>query len=155
MPSPAFAKMIIFDWYDGPVGGVLLDSDQGRLFYFRLIDWDSGHRIRVFGLHELPSDARGLVDSVASGPPTWPVWYPREFVHPSETIRAVMLNVARMRMRPDTADFAVAWDVSAQKLIAVRPLSEQEGTMATDWFEAVDTDAGPFDWFRCMSVPRS
>jgi hypothetical protein len=53
--------IIVYYWYDGPTGGILIDSRSGNVFQFHLLDWDSGHRIRLFALQEV---SPAVVDSL-------------------------------------------------------------------------------------------
>lgn len=64
-------RTIVLDWYDGPLGGVLLLGD-GRVFQFAH-DEDS-----IYVLSPLPVDAfERTLDAITElGPPKWPIWVP-------------------------------------------------------------------------------
>ncbi len=79
--------MILFDWYDGPASGLVLNTRSNEVFHFYLLDWDSEHRIRIFALFRVSSHVLDLLMQVTKESPKWPVWFPTEFIRPSEDVR--------------------------------------------------------------------
>ena len=65
------SRTIVFDWYDGPLGGVVLLGDR-RVFQFQHQEGDE------FELSPLPVDAFDrILDAVSElGRPVWPMWVP-------------------------------------------------------------------------------
>ncbi|MFF8604936.1 hypothetical protein ACF06X_03285 [Streptomyces sp. NPDC015346] len=76
-----FARvLIIFDWRDGPLEGILRSEARKECWYFKLIAErfeESGPDDRIFGLWGIPNpDASVLVkefDSPGDGAHVWPV----------------------------------------------------------------------------------
>lgn len=75
-------RMIVFDYYDGPVEGVIQFADRGAVFHFRLLgdqpELATSDKSRNYLLHALPADA---IDRIAAAiepyiPTAWPVWVP-------------------------------------------------------------------------------
>src|SRR6266404_64464 len=71
-------RMIAFDFYDGPVSGVMNDLDTNRAWRFTMIDWDDRQEVRVFAMAPLPKDAfQKIVDALSQyEPPKSPFWFP-------------------------------------------------------------------------------
>ncbi len=150
----SFRWMILFDWHDGPASGIVVNPELKGLFYFYLVDWDSEHRVRVFALHALPSHALESLCQVTQAAPKWPVWFPTELIHPSDEARRWIAAVRDLQIRHDIADYALIWDTATERPIGIRPLSENEGRQAVSWFDAVESEESPFDWFVRLDLPR-
>jgi hypothetical protein len=150
----SFNRMILFDWYDGPASGLVVDTRSDALYYFYLLDWDSNHRMRIFALFEVPSHVMDSLMQLTNASPKWPVWFPPEIVHPSEEVRHRIGDIKNLQLRPDTADYALLWDTKTEQPTGIWQLSEKDGQKVVPWFDAMDSDEGPLDWFGSLSVPR-
>jgi hypothetical protein len=75
VPSP-FCKVLATAFYDGPTEGFLVHKNEGRLFLFRLLDWDDGQDVRVFAIHVVPNVALDDALNVLAkeNGPNWPMW---------------------------------------------------------------------------------
>lgn len=79
--SPPFASpfgsLLAFDFYDGPISGVVRCSGTGGGFHFQMVAWDNERERRVFVLRGLPSEemesAIRLLEAVET--PRWPEWW--------------------------------------------------------------------------------
>jgi hypothetical protein len=94
-PSP-IARVLILDYYDGPLGGVLR-LGGGAVFRYALLDerqldTNDSVDIRVYGLYPLAADALDRLTEVLTPhttPPRWPVWCPHWQFANDETRRQV------------------------------------------------------------------
>jgi hypothetical protein len=151
--SSSNIKMIIYDWYDGPVGGVVTLADA-RSFCFFLLDWDSEHRIRIFSMQPISNAFDGMVKQLTVEAPKWPVWFPAELVHPSDRSREWTSSVKALRGNPENTESVLVWDTIDERAIEIRQLPPEARSGAIPWFDAVESAEGPFDWFRFLSIPR-
>ena len=80
-------RIIVVEWYDGPVTGAALCGECGAELVFRMVAWDDEQTMRVYTLADLPEGHFEKLSSVfaVAGPATWPVWWPANF--PSENER--------------------------------------------------------------------
>jgi len=148
------SRMLVYDWYDGPIGGVVTLSDE-RSFCFFLVDWDTEHRIRIFALQHISDEFGGMTDTLADKEAKWPVWFPSDFVEPSERALEWVAAVRSLRQHPESVDAALVWDSCDDRAIAIRGLPPEDTTRPVPWFDAVELPEGPRDWFGLLSVQRS
>lgn len=152
MLSDIPVKMIVTEWYDGPVGGVVRVVPD-RSFWFFLLDWDSSHRIRLFGLQEIP-EFENRIEQLTTDPPKWPVWIPAVFVQPTQEAENWIAIRRVSRTRPDTIDAVLVWDTQDEKGIAIQNLAPADAIHTVSWFDAMDSAEGPRDWFSILGIPR-
>lgn len=83
-----FSKIIVLDYYDGPISGVAQCARCDAAYVFQMLDWDEDQDIRTYSLSPLPSEsfARLVQALTALGEPKWPVWVPI-WTFPTESIR--------------------------------------------------------------------
>src|SRR5262245_65937806 len=79
-PSP-ISRVVVLDWYDGPIGGVLQIGNNGPAYRFALLDERQSADeadVRVYGLCPVPSHGfERLADGLSQhSKPRWPVWVP-------------------------------------------------------------------------------
>lgn len=152
---PENIRMIVSDWYDGPAGGILIDPQHGRASIFYLLDWDSGHRVRLFALQEVSPAAVDSLFRLTSEKPNWPVWYPRMLIQPTEEALEWARSVEGYRIRPDHVDAVLLWDSSHDLALGMREVDEENQAGTMPWFDAVESERGALDWFERLSVPRN
>src|SRR5207253_7766486 len=68
-----FNRMIVFDYYDGPTGGLLLCDVCSTLFRFVMVDWNTSRDVRIFALARLPQSSLSKVLAFCGEAPQWPV----------------------------------------------------------------------------------
>ena len=146
--------MLVYDWYDGPVEGVLT-LDDARSFCFFLLDWDSDHRIRLFALQPVSETLDDMIKRLTVEAPNWPIWFPSELVHPSERSREWTSSVKALRNSPGTIESVLIWDTKDEREISIRQLLPEDGRRAVNWFDAVESAEGTFDWFGLLSIQRN
>jgi hypothetical protein len=85
--SSPFGRIVIVEWYDGPVAGVAECTACSKEYAFRLLAWDAEQRARILALGSLPSGSVERMVQVfkSAGEPTWPEWWPAMF--PSDAAR--------------------------------------------------------------------
>jgi hypothetical protein len=147
-------RMVASDWYDGPTGGILIDSRSGRVFRFHLLDWDSGHRIRLFALQEVSPSVVDRLLALTPENPTWPVWYPKILIRPTEEALEWAESVNRSRIRPGHVDSILVWDSTDDRALGMRGVEREHQAGTVPWFDAVESPGGVLDWFELLSVPR-
>jgi len=147
-------RMIVYDWYDGPTGGVLTGPRCGKAFKFYLLDWDPAHRIRLFALQEVSHTVVDSLFRLTSENPRWPVWYPKILVQPTEEALEWAGSVNGYRIRPDHVDSILVWDSSRDLALGARELDEKDQAGTVPWFDAVESPHGAPDWFKLLSLPR-
>lgn len=151
--GPISLKMLIYDWYDGPVGGVVtLVDDESYCFY--LLDWDSAHRIRIFGLQKLSVKLTSMISQLTEEIPKWPVWFPSELIQPTKQSLGWTKSVKALRRWPDSIESVLVWDSVNEKAISVQLLPSDAHVDATPWFDAIESPKGQFDWFSYLSISR-
>ena len=151
---PENVHMIVYDWYDGPTGGILIDPRDDRAFNFFLLDWDSDHHIRLFALQEV---SRPVVDSLfklTSEKPKWPVWYPKLLIKPTREALEWANSVDEYRVRPGHVDSVLIWDSIKELALGMRELEKGNQAKTMPWFDAAESACGAPDWFKLLSLPR-
>lgn len=141
-------NMITYDWYDGPIGGILIDPRCGRSFKFYLLDWDSEHRVRLFALQEVSPAVVDSLFRLTSESPSWPVWYPKMLIHPTREASEWVGSVKQHCIRPYRVDSILVWDSSNDLALGSRELTEEEQAEMMPWFEAVELRGRAIDWFK-------
>lgn len=83
--------MVVFDYYDGPLEGVLACDACGGEYLFRTIAWNPDRLTRVFELRPVSRGTLQRVTEICSplGSPRWPVWVPRWSFQSEEVERRV------------------------------------------------------------------
>lgn len=56
VPWSPFSRMLITNYYDGPIEGFVECHTCGRLYAFRKLAWDEDQDLRIFGLAPLDDD---------------------------------------------------------------------------------------------------
>jgi hypothetical protein len=149
-----FVKIVVFDWYDGPVGGVVA-LDGERWFSFFLLDWDLEHRVRIFALKPISYSIDHMIKKFSVENPTWPVWFPSELVHPDDQNQDWASLIKAINHNPENTDRILVWDTTDQRCLGVRNLPHELGSHAVSWFDAIESSEGPWDWFDLLSVTRT
>ena len=145
-------RMIIFNWYDGPTGGVLICGGCNKAFTFMMIDWDPEHEVRIFSLAPLAPGSVERIIAFFGQAPEWPIWFPAKLRSPTEKFRSQLgiLNRDILPVSPPT--MIIAWHRTKQKIMAARPTEPKVLGQIKDWFDAdriVD-----FDWFSYLGLTK-
>jgi hypothetical protein len=147
-------RMVVYDWYDGPAGGILIEPRCGKAYRFHLLDWDSAHRIRLFALQEVSPTVVDSLFELTSEDPKWPVWYPKLLIQPTDEAREWAGSVDGYRIRPDRVDSILVWDSGRDLALGLRELDGENRAGTVSWFDAVESPGGAPDWFEILSLPR-
>ncbi len=79
---PAFQKMVVLDWYDGPSSGVMLCNVCSTEYSFFTLDWSDDGTIRVFALAAASVGTVGHISELFGETPKWPLWFPSQLRTP-------------------------------------------------------------------------
>jgi len=79
--ASTFSRGFVFDWYDGPVAGLVEREPGGPVFAFRMAAWDERQKQRIYVLQPVPAEAfdEAVRASRPAGGPVWPWWGPAIF----------------------------------------------------------------------------
>jgi hypothetical protein len=143
------AKVLAFEYYDGPTSGVLRCEVCSSVWRFEMIDSDDAIKQRVFALAPMPETSFDELVQVnlRFGEPRWPIWAPTWRFENEEQGREVESLVDRVL---STAHLVQSVIVSAgilQPIKAARQLSPSE------MFE-IGSPQAERDWFAFLSVDR-
>lgn len=146
-------NMLIYDWYDGPVGGLVLVNSQTCCF--QMVDWDSSHRFRIMGIQGISKSLENLIPSLTDEQPKWPVWFPAALIEPSDESRTWVKSVLAIRCHPEILDGVFVWETVCEQALSIRHLKPDLAAHVMPWFDAVDSAEGQIDWFGALSLPRA
>jgi hypothetical protein len=144
-------KMLVHDWYDGPVGGIVT-FDSIRWYSFYLLDWDSQHQVRIFALQLIFGEVDKLIHELSIESPQWPVWFPAELVHPSNQAQEWVSSMKTQCHDIDRIKEVFVWDTSGKCVLAVLQLPHEFESRGVSWFDAIESDEGALNWFEILSI---
>lgn len=137
-----FSKMIVLEWFDGPVSGIVRCNQCQSTYKFDMLtwdingqydyaEWDAGKEIRIFTLAPLDRGVfEQLVDvlSQTRGAPTWPLWFcyfNRAFSSEEAQKRLTeQLNQVLNSVRPPS--FVIASHDLLQEILRVKEVSASD-----------------------------
>jgi hypothetical protein len=143
-----FTRLIAFDFWDGPRDGVLWSEPCEASVRFDFLDWDRGHKLRIFSLAVLPraafSQVADLCRAAATGPPSdarqqwWVIW---QFPSP-DAQRQVEKQLDGILAQASAPFAVVAARDLLHPIIALRDVAGLEiaaiaqglGSSRSDWF---------------------
>lgn len=141
-----FTRILVFDYYDGALSGVMQCGFCKQTYRFDFLDWGDGQDIRVMSLGRLP---KGTLETLARTigeasecTPHWPVWVaPWQF--PSETLKAqTETTVTEMLARAEPPEMVIATDPWIAQVFAARGLPPERIAAVDDWFEVLQLPGG-------------
>ncbi len=135
-----FTKLIVFDYYDGPLGGMTQCELCGSVYRFDSPEeaWDFKHgsyEVRIFTLSRLPHDSfRLIVDAIPEmGPPSWPVWVPLWNFASEARREAADRVVDAVRSRAAQPHLVVAAIDLSEKILRAKRVTPDEIIAIDDW----------------------
>ena len=149
-----FARMIILDYYDGPVSGVA-EGPGGQAFRYQMLAWDIQQDVRIFSLASLPSDSFQALVTVLSrtASPHWPVWVPGGVSDSEGDNDAAQIEVVLQAAEPP--EWIVAWqDLKRDGLLATRLATKQDQAKMQDIEFPLQEEAS-HDWFSLLNLSKS
>ncbi len=149
-----FNRMLVLNWYDGPTSGVIACDVCNTEYSFVLVDWDSFHEVRIFGLTPLaPGSIDRLVEFFGE-PPEWPVWFPKKLIAPTEHFRSQLFALERVIETSSQPDLIIAWSRSRNIVLAAKP-AEPRTHPTVKYLLDAENGGGHYDWFRFLELPRA
>ena len=73
----ALDRVLVLDWYDAVVSGLIRACPSGAWFLACLVSWDMDKRQRVYASIPISAELSEVVASKALAPPSWPLWVPQ------------------------------------------------------------------------------
>lgn len=134
-----FGRMICFEYYDGPVGG-LAEAKAGREVYrFEKVAWDAHQDLRVFLFASVrPSTFEMMVKRLAVvEPPRWPLWVPH--------LKAELADEVSSTVTAQRSEIVIASDDALSTIKVARRIQAQDQKHAKD---LVDTNASVGAWLH-------
>ena len=149
-------RMIAFDFYDGPVSGVMHDLGSNRAWKFMMIDWDDRQELRVFAMAPLPEDAFNKIVDVLSQyePPKSPFWVPLFNYSDNEIKQAVEREIDEAIARASGISHVIAMSRWGDTILAERSIEIHE----LPWIQAWDSTTGFISspgWLELFGFERS
>ena len=141
-----FTRVLVFDYYDGALSGVMQCAFCERSYRFDFLDWGEGQDIRVMSLGRLPV---GTLDKLArtlgeasESRPEWPVWVaPWQF--PSATLAArTQTRVTELLAMAEPPDLVIATDAWVTRVFTAFRLPPAQIAEVDDWFELLQLPGG-------------
>jgi hypothetical protein len=137
-----FASVLVLDYYDGPVSGIVRCASCETCYQFHLLDWDADHVIRVFCLSEIAKDVADEFKRIQS--------------------EAVAASPARYRrlldLLPETVShwIIVAWRNSDHSILAARVADRLAFDQITDQLfqEGWSFENASYDWFGYVGLVK-
>jgi hypothetical protein len=139
--TPPIARMIIVEWYDGPVTGAAICGDCGAEFAFRMVASDDNQTMRIYTLADLQIGQFERLSSAfaSAGPPKWPVWWPAHFSSDKERDAAWrQAQTVLAAAAPPTC--VVAAEELEKKILRASPVPRDEETPP-------ESDRAAFAWW--------
>jgi hypothetical protein len=152
--QPTLRQMVVWDWYDGPVTGLLVCEMCHAEFYFFMVDWSDDHAIRIFALQRLESGAIATLVGLVDEEPQWPIWMPQKLKFPTESDRSWIdqLDLLVLRNRQASSE-VLAWDNAKHEPIVMAEIGEDKLWFMEQLLES-ESMTSPFDWFGYLRLKR-
>jgi hypothetical protein len=145
--------MVILEWYDGPVSGLLVCDKCVSVYYFVMIDWDQRQHMRVFSLAGAPAETLDNILRFFGELPTWPVWFPSALKSPTDDFHARFAPIFEGLRNRNPPSLVIAWDSAKKQCLAIRGLTTADAADAVDWF-LLDDPHPRRDWFSFLGLQR-
>jgi hypothetical protein len=133
----SFAKILAFDYDDGPTEGLAWSEHCLVSVKFDLLAWDERRELRIFSLAPLPPHSFAEVVAACSvmGSPRWPVWVPiwRFATEQQRLVAEQAVDNVLAGARPP--ELVVAARDLSRELLAVRAVADKEMAAIDDWFD--------------------
>jgi hypothetical protein len=147
------AQMVVLDYYDGPVGGLLKCKVCGSEYHFYLLDWDEMHAVRIFALAPLPKSSFERIFGLFEATPDRRVWCP-PWPTDERTSELYESGIQNIIGRAASATVVIAWDNRADKTLAMRGVDAPPAGNLSVWFDR-QPGSDPFDWFGYLRLAKS
>lgn len=147
-----FSRMIILDYYDGPMSGAA-QCPSGLAFRFEMLAWDDRQDTRVFSLTPLPPGRFAALTVTLSrlGEPRWPVWAPN-WDGVSQDGEPLEREVERALDGTQAPEWVVAWhDLERDGLLAARRVGSEDRNGA---FVQLSDQQADRDWFTVLGLAK-
>lgn len=150
MPDDPFGQMIVFDYYDGPAGGLLQCNICGAEYHFYLLGWNEMHSVRIFALAPLPKSSFEDIFCIFDAVPDRRVWIPP---WPSDERRLDLYEISIQCVigRAGTPTGVIGWSVGTERTLAMRAVDSSLTPHLMPWFDR-PLHADWFDWFSYLGL---
>lgn len=147
-----FAQMVVLDYYDGPVGGLLKCRYCNTGYHFYLLDWDNTHAVRIFALAPTPESTFARIFELFGAIPDRRIWFP-PWPREEDLLDLLESDIQDVANRADTPTLVIAWSNRTDRTLAMRGLDSSLKGQLRLWFD-LPSHADLFDWFNYLGLPR-
>lgn len=150
----ACSKMIILDYYDGPVSGVAECEQDGQAYCFDMLDWDDQQDVRIFSLAPLASESFNRVVHLCSRQeePRWPLWVPtRPEDFPASEAEKFWFAIAETLKDAGPPEWIVAWRDFGEGFLSIRNITQEDKLTLDGWFARLEPSR---DWFAFLGLKK-
>ena len=121
-----FSRIIVFDYYDGPLQRVAACSVCGNAYVYHAKAWEPDKDVRIFELRLLADHAfGGIVDLCSAlGTPKWPVWVPLWKFQTTADERNTNVQLESLRKPVGVSRLILASEALEKEILAARTVDE-------------------------------
>lgn len=148
---PAFLKMVVLNWYDGPSSGVVVCDKCLAEYSFFTLDWNDDRTIRAYALRLASSGTIGHISELVGEVPSWPIWFPSRIRFPKQEEHSLLNQLEGLLMIDRQPELVLGWSVRDSVPLTARRLPLSVVDCAVDLLKS-EMALSRYDWLNYLGL---